>query len=897
MKIPQWLLMGGLLMAGSPLIVLAGTPGEADWAKLHPYFQQLLREEAISAPAVPLKTSRTKYDAIVYTRNPDALRSAGLHLNSVLPEFVTAQLTVDDLERVAGISTVTSIDPGCRNVIQNDLGVTEIGATLLHAGLVNSTPYKGQGVIVVVYDTGIDWKHMDFRNPADTTKTRILAIWDQTLTPSGAETSPAGLSYGVEYTAAQINNELDGTPAGFVRTADRNGHGTHVAGTAAGNGLALNGKYVGVAPMADIVVIKGGETSFSEVGMVDGLTYAAQKATAFARPVSLNFSIGGHDGPHDGTRPYESAIDNFVTTQGRVVVVSAGNDGGTPLHVSGTIAAGATQDMTITVPSYTPTTGTNNDEFGLDLWFPGNPDVTASVASPTPITYTRTAGQTGDGPDETDGTITLWNTTSALNGQRNVRAYVHDRTGSTPKVGSWSVSVTNNTSSSITYDGWMAERSVGTASVTVAGGNVEKTVSSPGTSAGAITAGAYVTKWSWPSYTGGQFNYLGTDRTDNISAFSSLGPTRDGRMKPEIAAPGQGITSALSSSMDTTGQSGRIHPGQKHWLTQGTSMAAPHVTGACALLLGAKSSLTASQVKTLLTTTANSDAYATGLPNSTWGYGKLDIVEAVARSLNAGATIVRKTFAYDAPGTSSTTPIAGVAKFAVRVSPDVGGRLSGIQVNVTSNSNGIVGSGTMVCEVYSSNSGQPGTLLGNAVHHGLGLLSRGTNNYIQMLGANVTVSSGTDYFVVLSVPAAGDTVRLRMDNGSVPAARSFRFDGTTWSAVSPNNLRLRTIVATGTGVSSVDHAQGLAEQYELHQNFPNPFNPATTIGFAIPKKSIVSLRIFNLLGQEVAILANDELAAGTYQIRWHPENLASGTYFYRLQAGQYAESKKLLYLK
>ncbi len=886
-------LMAGLMM-GSPLASLAGTTGDADWAKLHPYFQQVLRGQA--TPSILQKASGTTYDAIIYTKDPDALRSAGLHVNSVLPEFVTAQLTVDDVERVAGISTVTSIDPGCTNVIQNDLGVPEIGATLLHAGLVNSTPYKGQGVIVVVFDTGIDWKHMDFRNPADSTKTRILAIWDQTLTPTGAETSPAGLSYGVEYTATQINNELDGTPAGFVRTVDRNGHGTHVAGTAAGNGFALKGKYVGVAPMADIIVIKGGDKTFSEARVVDGLTYAAQKATAFGKPVSVNFSLGGHYGPHDGKLPEELAINSFVSTQGRVVAVSAGNDGDVPLHISGAIAAGATQNITVTVPSYTPTAGTNNDAFFLEIWFSENPDITASVVSPTGITYTRTAGQTGDGPVKTDGTITLWNYTSIVNGQRNVQATVHDDT-TAPKVGSWTVTLKNNAASAATYEGWMAERVVGATVATIVGGNSEKTVGMPGTSAGAITTGAYVTKWSWPTYTGTQFTYLGTDRTDNIAAFSSLGPTADGRMKPEIAAPGQGITSALSSSMDTTGQSSRIHPGQKHWLIQGTSMAAPHVTGACALLLGAKNSLTASQVKTLLTSTANSDAYAAGLPNSTWGYGKLDIVEAVARSLDAGATIVRKTFAYDVAGTSSTTPIAGVAKFAVRVSPDVGGRLSGIQVNVTSNSNGIVGNGNMVCEVYSSNSGQPGTLLGNAVQYGLALLSRGTNNYIQMLGGNVNVTAGTDYFVVLSVPAAGDTVRLRMDNGSVPGTRSFRFDGTTWSAVSPNNLRLRTIVTTGTGVSSVDYAQGLAEQYELHQNFPNPFNPATTIGFAIPKKSIVSLRIFNLLGQEVAILANDELAAGKYQIRWHPENLASGTYFYRLQAGQYVESKKLLYLK
>ena len=897
MKSRVWLLMGTVLLVCSTVMTLAGVLGEADQAKLHPYFQQVLKEQSAVAGAPLLKTPGTTYDAIIYTKHPDAVRAAGMRVNSVFPDFVTAQVTLNELERVAGLSAVTYIDPGSTNVLHNDVSIPDIGASLLHGGLVNNTPYKGQGAIVVVYDTGIDWKHLDFRNPSDPTQSRILAIWDQTLTPVGSEASPAGLFYGVEYTQQQINDELDGTPTGFVRTRDNDGHGSHIAGTAAGNGAALNGRYSGVAPLADIIVVKGGEHSFIEARVVDGLTYAGQKAMAFGKPVAFNYSAGGQVGPHDGTRPHEVAIDNFVTTQGRVVVVSAANEGNVPIHISGTIPGGETEVIAVTVPAYTPTAGTDNDKFTLDLWFSGSPNVTATVASPTPISFTRIAEELGDGPDATDGTITLWNYLSSLNGQRNVQAYVHDKTASTPKSGTWTISVTNNTTSPITYDGWLTDRTVGASTVTVANGNSDKTVSMPATSAGAITVGAYATKWIWPVYTGQWFTYGGTNRTDNISAFSSRGPTRDGRMKPDIAAPGQGTSSALSSSVDTTGQFSSIHPGQKHWLLQGTSMAAPHVTGACALLLGAKSTLTASQIKTLLASTANSDEFATGLPNNIWGYGKLDIVEAVAKSLNPAATVVRKTFAYDVTSASIARILAGLTKYAVRVTPDVNGRLSGIKVNVTSNSNGIVGTGNMLCEVYTNNGGQPGSKLGNTVQHGLGLLYLSMYNYVQMLDASVDVTSGTDYFIVLSVPGAGDTVRIRTDDGSVSANRSHIFNGTTWSALTPNNFRIQTIVTTTTGVSSVDPVQGLAVEYELFQNYPNPFNPSTTIGFSIPAKSKVSLRIFNLLGQEVALLANDDLAAGKYQIRWNPGGLASGTYFYRLQAGSYVESKKLLYLK
>ena len=84
----------------------------------------------------------------------------------------------------------------------------------------------------------------------------------------------------MEYTQAQINNEIDGTPAGFVRESDIHGHGTHVAGIAAGNGGTLGGKFTGMAPGADIVVVKGGNASFSETRMIDGLTYAHNIAAA-----------------------------------------------------------------------------------------------------------------------------------------------------------------------------------------------------------------------------------------------------------------------------------------------------------------------------------------------------------------------------------------------------------------------------------------------------------------------------------------------------------------------------------------------------------------------------------------------------------------------------------------
>ncbi len=329
------------------------------------------------------------------------------------------------------------VGPGYECTKAGDVSVPETGARLVQGGALNHrTWYQGENVIVVIFDTGIDWKHLDFRDLADPKKSRILYLWDQTLTPTGSETSPSGFGYGVEYTKAQIDNELDGSPAGFVRETDTDGHGTHVAGTAAGNGGALYGKYVGMAPKADLIIIKGGNGSFTESNMINGIAYAQQKRQALGKPVSMNFSIGSRGGPHDGSGGWESAIDAFTASPGNVVTVSAGNYA-EPIHVSGTIPASGDVTISFTVPNYTPTSGTNNDKLSLDLWVDGNPDVSAIVLSPGGVSYRRDAGQIGDAPNTSDGTITLYNTVNPNNDCRNIVFRVTDPTASTPRSGTW----------------------------------------------------------------------------------------------------------------------------------------------------------------------------------------------------------------------------------------------------------------------------------------------------------------------------------------------------------------------------------------------------------------------------------------------------------------------------
>ena len=89
----------------------------------------------------------------------------------------------------------------------------------------------------------------------------------------------------------------------------------------------------------------------------------------------------------------------------------------------------------------------------------------------------------------------------------------------------------------------------------------------------------------------------------------------------------------------------------------------------------------------------------------------------------------------------------------------------------------------------------------------------------------------------------------------------------------------------------------IPKEYGLSQNYPNPFNPSTNISFSLPSRSFVLLKVFDVLGREITTIVSEELSAGNYSRQWNASNLPSGVYFYRLQAGEFVQTKKLMILK
>lgn len=205
----------------------------------------------------------------------------------------------------------------------------------------NVQPYLfGQGVLVAVIDSGISYSNMDFRNEDGTT--RILAIWDQSVEGS----PPKGYQIGTEYTEQQINEalrrETRAEQLSIVPSIDTSGHGTAVAGIAAGNGRRSEGmRLSGAAPQSKILIVKLGNSRQDgfprTTELMQGIDYVIRKAQEEGMPVAVNLSFGNTYGSHDGTSLLERFIDDISNYWKNVICIGSGNEGASGGHTSGRI--------------------------------------------------------------------------------------------------------------------------------------------------------------------------------------------------------------------------------------------------------------------------------------------------------------------------------------------------------------------------------------------------------------------------------------------------------------------------------------------------------------------------------------------------------------------------------
>lgn len=726
------------------------------------------------------------FNCIIYTKSPELLVAKGIALESIHPTFSTAWLSLQQLDEVAAFPEVQFIDTSKNFKKNNDIAVAGTGAFLLHSGRLNSTQYKGEGIIVAIIDSGIDWDHPDFRDPLDQTKSRILRIWDQTITPVSGESAPQGFTFGVEYTQAQINNEIDGSPASFVREKDTDGHGTHVAGTAAGNGAALSSIYSGLAPNSDIVVVKAGNGTFSTSNLIAALDYLKNLATSLSKPIVVNMSLGSQSGAHDGTDPLEVAIDNFTdSAAGRIVVVAAGNENGENIHKQILVNSNSNVSVDVVIPSITTTK--SREVFQFTAYANDASEIAAVITAPD---GTQVSTFSANGTLVMDGLARVYfsNFIDPGSGDRKIEMDISRTSFSANVTGTWSIKFTNSTNSTVTIDGWLDNKGEDYSDAFVVGGDSNYLVAIPGCATKAVTVGSFMAKIDWFGGTATGFaGYTYTSGTqDDISRFSSIGPRRDNVIKPDITANGQAVVSCLSSDSGLANSSAYNVVNGLYKVEQGTSMATPAVAGCIALLLQMKSNATFNEIKNAITTTATKDSFTGPTANATWGSGKLNIFKA-ASSFSYCQPLTVTTFNYEQPYTNiqNTGVNLNSSRAAVRFTTTTSGLIGGVYFKTGTNINLT----SFSAELRSSTNGNPGTLLGTVIKPPA-TISKNTWNFIDLSSLAIELASATDYFIVL-VPNSTGTLSLGQESAN--SGRSyFSSDGISWT--SSNNFRIRAVV-------------------------------------------------------------------------------------------------------
>jgi subtilisin family serine protease len=586
---------------------------------------------------------------VTHTGDLATLKAAGLDAGFDHGGVVSGQIFLRDVERLAAVPSVVRIAgvPAVRIMLDGTVSEMRVPWKVPPTA---PWPGKGAGVIVAVIDTGIDIFHDSFRKSDG--KTRILELWDQSATVGGVA-PPAGLQQiGRVYDRNAIDAGITAGPP--FASVDTNGHGTHVAGIAAGNGrqddrCSNPGRYVGVAPEADLIVVKAIALPAGVTPSIDdAMQWCAQARTRLTgnKPVVMNCSFGSDIGPHDGAGTLDGYIDSILRLAGGpppgvAIVVSAGNAGALEIHESGVVThnSSSTTSFYMADGSLKPDTldiwYTGTAALNIELIAPPNPAVpgpnTTGAVTPTaagvslPLGLMK-IGILGGGPFPANGN------------RKHIKVAISVATGAPANTsirpGVWQIKLTETAGVDAAWDAWFTTEHGDSFPVFKLPGDPEhtqrrrqNTIAEPGTSRNAITVASY------------------EDGNGHLADSSSRGPDITppglpaGEFKPTVAAPGVGVRSSRSRN-DLDEPSSCCD--QKSVDKDGTSMASPHVAGLVALIFEKNKNLTFEQARAHIQRAARIDGIpAADVPpiydvpmniraNQLWGSGKVNAAQTLA---------------------------------------------------------------------------------------------------------------------------------------------------------------------------------------------------------------------------------------------------------------------------
>jgi subtilisin family serine protease len=564
--------------------------------------------------------------------NRTDLIKRGFIVGSPIANLVSIKVPLNKTSQLVNIKGLAYLEIASKIHNSLDKAIVDMRADSVHQGIGLPQGYSGKDVYIGVTDWGFDYTNPVFYDTA-MQQSRIVAAWDQYKT-SGPH--PQGFAYGTEYTT---QGELLAAGSDTANIYSYATHGTHVSCIAGGGGAGTPHK--GVAYDANFLFVT---FLVDEAAVLDAWEWMYQKAQADGKRLVINMSWGlYHFGTLDGTSILSQAITAY-TDLGVVFANSGGNNGNVNFHIkktfnqdqfksriefysysananmwgqsvhawgeagnsfeNGLLITNNAGNTLIESPFYSTATVTNYiDSFlvtGIDtIWF----NITADAAHPLNgrpqmrlrVKNTNTALRVLLKSKAETGTVHYWNVTELSN-----------------DVGNWGMPF------SFSYGGSIS-------------GDNQNGISEPSCSEDVISVAAYSSQ-----YLNGSGNPVG----GGIASFSSVGPRYDGQMKPDIAAPGVAIISAMSSFTDATFSSvDNVSFNNKTYhfaKMSGTSMASPMVAGVSALILEANPYLSARQVKEIIMLTAREDNLTGNIPaegSPIWGAGKINAYAAVKLAL------------------------------------------------------------------------------------------------------------------------------------------------------------------------------------------------------------------------------------------------------------------------
>lgn len=538
---------------------------------------------------------------VKYSGTLEAVRQTARSVTELLNGYAVIVIEEERIGQLAQLPEVEFIEKPKKLYFQ-----TDVGRQVSCIDIVQDMPLslRGKGTLIGIVDSGIDYENAEFRNEDGTT--RIVSLWDQSVNGR----PPAGYLAGTEYTREQIDAALatedKEVRRQMVKTSDVSGHGTAVAGIAAGNGRGSEGRrFRGAAPEAELIIVKMGaprEGGFPRTTeLMRGVDYIVRKAVELRRPVAINISFGNTYGSHDGTSLVERFLNDIADMWKNVICIGSGNEGASAGHVSGKVRRQISETVELAVQQREPA-------LSIQIWKSYVDEMGVSVISPSG----RQAGPfyeflgaqryiLGDTelliyygepkPYSVKQEIYL----SLLPGKQYIES------------GVWKIVLTPGRIVDGEYQMWLPTQTslnMGTAFLQP---NSMSTLTIPSTASLAVTVAAY------------------DARTFSYADFSGRGPAGmyegENVLKPDIAAPGVRVTAPV--------------PGGGYQSFSGTSFAAPFVTGSAALLMewgivrGNDPYLYGEKVKAYLRKGAKQLAGYERWPNALLGYGALCVQDSL----------------------------------------------------------------------------------------------------------------------------------------------------------------------------------------------------------------------------------------------------------------------------